>query len=40
LKSLSDPVDRLVVATAEVLDLVLITKDKKIQKEALVKTVW
>jgi PIN domain nuclease of toxin-antitoxin system len=40
LKSLTDPVDRLVVATAEVLDLVLITKDKKIQKEALVKTVW
>jgi PIN domain nuclease of toxin-antitoxin system len=40
LKSLTDPVDRLVVATAEVLDLVLITKDKKIRKEALIKSVW
>ena len=39
-KSLTDPVDRLVMATAHVLDLVLITKDKRIQKEGLVKTVW
>jgi len=40
LKSLTDPVDRLVVATAVVLDLVLITKDQKMHQEALVKTVW
>jgi PIN domain nuclease of toxin-antitoxin system len=40
MKSLVDPVDRIIVATALVLDLVLITKDKKIRKEAPVKTVW
>jgi PIN domain nuclease of toxin-antitoxin system len=40
LKLLADPVDRLVMATAVVLDLVLITKDKKMHKEARVKTVW
>jgi PIN domain nuclease of toxin-antitoxin system len=39
-KSITDPVDRLVMATALFLDLLLITKDKKMQKEALVKTVW
>jgi PIN domain nuclease of toxin-antitoxin system len=37
---LTDPVDRLVMATALVLDLVLITKDKKMKKEAPGKTVW
>jgi len=40
LKSLIDPADRIIIATALVLDLVLITKDKKIRKEALVKTAW
>jgi PIN domain nuclease of toxin-antitoxin system len=40
LKSLIDPIDRIIIATALVLDLVLITKDKKIRKEAPVKTAW
>lgn len=40
LNALTDPVDRLVMATAEVLGLVLITKDKKMHQEARVKTVW
>jgi hypothetical protein len=29
-----------VMATALVVELVLITKDKKMKKEALVKTAW
>jgi PIN domain nuclease of toxin-antitoxin system len=40
MKSLIDPVDRIIMATAMVLDLVLITKDGKIRKDALVTTVW
>ena len=40
LKSLVDPIDRIIIATALVLDLVLLTKDKKIRKEAPVKTAW
>jgi PIN domain nuclease of toxin-antitoxin system len=40
MKSLIDPIDRIIIATALVLDLVLITKDKKIRKEAPIKTVW
>jgi PIN domain nuclease of toxin-antitoxin system len=39
-KPLSDPADRIIVATARALDLVLITKDKKIQRADQVKTVW
>ena len=39
-KSLSDPADRIIVATAQALDLVLITKDKKIQKADQVRTIW
>jgi PIN domain nuclease of toxin-antitoxin system len=38
--SLVDPVDRIIVATALVLDQILVTKDKKIQKNAPVKTAW
>jgi PIN domain nuclease of toxin-antitoxin system len=38
--SLSDPADRIIVATALALDLVLITKDKKIQRADRVRTVW
>ena len=38
--SLGDPADRIIVATALVLDLILVSKDKKIQKTALVKTAW
>ncbi|MBI5585736.1 MAG: type II toxin-antitoxin system VapC family toxin [Deltaproteobacteria bacterium] len=40
LKSLNDPVDRLITATAIMLDLILITKDKRLHQEALIKTVW
>jgi PIN domain nuclease of toxin-antitoxin system len=36
----SDPADRIIVATALALDLVLITKDKKIQRADRVKTAW
>lgn len=39
-KSLSDPADRIIVATALALDLVLITKDKKIKKSEKLKTAW
>jgi PIN domain nuclease of toxin-antitoxin system len=39
-KSLSDPADRIIIATALALDLVLITKDKKIQKAHQVRTAW
>jgi PIN domain nuclease of toxin-antitoxin system len=35
-----DPVDRIIIATSIVLDLVLVTKDKKIRGYAPVKTVW
>jgi PIN domain nuclease of toxin-antitoxin system len=38
--SLVDPADRIIVATALVLDQILVTKDKKIQKCAPVKTAW
>jgi PIN domain nuclease of toxin-antitoxin system len=40
MKSLIDPVDRIIIATAMDLDLALITKDRKIRKDAPVKTVW
>jgi PIN domain nuclease of toxin-antitoxin system len=39
-KSLLDPADRIIIATALELGLVLITKDKKIQKNTRVKTAW
>jgi PIN domain nuclease of toxin-antitoxin system len=39
-KPLSDPADRIIVATARALDLVLITKDKKIQRADHVRTAW
>ena len=39
-KSLSDPADRIIIATALALDLVLITKDKKIQRADRVRTAW
>jgi PIN domain nuclease of toxin-antitoxin system len=39
-KPLSDPADRIIVATARALDLVLITKDKKIQRADQVRTAW
>ena len=35
-----DPADRLIVATARVNNLTLITKDEKILKYSHVKTVW
>ncbi len=39
-RPLSDPADRIIVATASALDLILITKDKRIQKAAQVRTAW
>lgn len=39
-KSFSDPADRIIIATALALDLVLITKDKKIQRADRVRTAW
>jgi PIN domain nuclease of toxin-antitoxin system len=39
-KSPSDPADRIIIATALALDLVLITKDKKIQRADRVRTAW
>jgi PIN domain nuclease of toxin-antitoxin system len=36
----NDPADRLIVATARVHNLTLITKDEKILKYSHVKTVW
>ncbi|MBI4768669.1 MAG: type II toxin-antitoxin system VapC family toxin [Deltaproteobacteria bacterium] len=39
-KPLSDPADRIIVATARALDLILITKDKTIQRAKQVKTAW
>ena len=40
LKQFSDLHDRIVVATAKLLNAQLITKDEKIKKSKLVKTVW
>lgn len=38
--ALSDPWDRFIVATAQVLDSPLVTRDEAIQKARLVETVW
>lgn len=40
MKSLVDPIDRLIVATAMDLNLKLISKDDKIRKNAPVETIW
>jgi PIN domain nuclease of toxin-antitoxin system len=40
LKQFSDLHDRIVIATAKLLNAQLITKDEKIKKSKLVKTVW
>lgn len=40
LKQLPDPHDRIVVATAKLLNAILITKDEKIINSKLVKTIW
>lgn len=37
---LADPWDRLIVATASVLDIPLVTRDRAIQRSGLVSTVW
>lgn len=38
--ALGDPWDRFILATALALELPLVTRDAKIQKTALVETVW
>jgi PIN domain nuclease of toxin-antitoxin system len=38
--TLPDPWDRLIVATALVLDAPLVTRDRRIQKSGIVRTVW
>jgi PIN domain nuclease of toxin-antitoxin system len=40
LKQFSDPHDRIVVATSQILKAKLITKDEKIKKSKIVETVW
>jgi len=35
-----DPADRLIGATARSLGLPLVTRDQRIQKSAMIKTVW
>jgi PIN domain nuclease of toxin-antitoxin system len=37
---LSDPHDRIIVATAKLLNAKLITKDENIRKTKIVKTIW
>jgi PIN domain nuclease of toxin-antitoxin system len=37
---LPDPWDRLIVATAVVLDAPLVTRDRRIEKSGLVRTIW
>lgn len=37
---LTDPWDRLIVATAKALDVALVTRDRAIQKSKLVPTIW
>jgi PIN domain nuclease of toxin-antitoxin system len=37
---LPDPHDRIIVATAKLLNATLITKDKKIKNSKIVKTIW
>jgi len=38
--TLSDPWDRFIVATAQVLEASLVTRDEAIQKAGLVETIW
>ena len=38
--NLSDPHDRIIVATAKLLNAKLITKDEKIRKAKIIKTIW
>ncbi|MDI6807117.1 MAG: PIN domain-containing protein [Candidatus Aenigmarchaeota archaeon] len=40
LKQFADPHDRIVVATAKLLDVSIITKDKRIRDSKLVETIW
>ena len=35
-----DPADRLIVATALVLDAPLVTKDERIRRSKVIRTVW
>lgn len=35
-----DPWDRFIVATAQALDLALVTRDSLIQESGLVETIW
>jgi PIN domain nuclease of toxin-antitoxin system len=35
-----DPADRIIAATARVHDLPLITKDRRLQESALLRTIW
>ena len=37
---LPDPHDRIIVATAKLLNAELITKDEKIRKAKIIKTIW
>jgi len=37
---LPDPWDRLIVVTAVVLDAPLVTRDRRIEKSGLVRTIW
>ena len=37
---LPDPHDRIIVATAKLLNATLITKDEKIKNSKIVKTIW
>jgi PIN domain nuclease of toxin-antitoxin system len=40
LKQFSDPHDRIIVATSQILNAGLITKDDNIKKSKLVETIW
>ena len=40
LKNISEMHDRILVATARLLNAILITKDKEITKSKVVKTIW
>lgn len=35
-----DPMDRIIAATARVLDVPLVTRDRRIQDSPLVRTIW
>jgi PIN domain nuclease of toxin-antitoxin system len=40
LDQLRDPYDRLITATARVLDVPLVTRDNQIRRSGLVETIW